>query len=143
MKINKRKQLQYNNSSTFTRISSFNENIIGNDHFPCCWRNVLINKQKKISSPLRKSRGNDHVFEDEILYRAISIQSLGSFPCVRNTEKREGVSKAPFVLCTSRMIDERYAEVDSLSKGERLKVNRGRGVLFPPFFFRITANILA
>lgn len=75
------------------------------------------------------------MFEDEILYRAISIQSLGSFPCVRNTEKREGVSKAPFVLCTSRMIDERYAEVDSLSKGERLKVNRGRGVLFSPFFF--------
>lgn len=56
MKINKRKQLQYNNSSTFTRISSFNENIIGNDHFPCYWRNVLINKQKKKSLHLFENR---------------------------------------------------------------------------------------
>lgn len=41
------------------------------------------------------------------------------------------------MLCTSRMIDERYAEVDSLSKGERSKVNRGRAffIALPRIFW--------
>ena len=75
----------------------------------------------------------------------------GQFPSNRSAHfrvyetrenEREPARRRSLVLCTSRMIDERYAEVDSLSKGERLKVNRGRGVLFfHPFFPRVYINI--
>lgn len=54
------------------------------------------------------------------------------FPRARNRQKggKAQSHEAAIVLRTSRMIDERYAEVDSLSKGERLKVNRGRWGFF-------------
>lgn len=52
-------------------------------------------------------------------------------PIARLISARSRKNERGLVVCTSRMIDEPYAEVDSLSKGERLKVNRGRGV---PFF---------
>ena len=53
-------------------------------------------KKKKINKSLFTSLFENHALsKDEILCRAISIQSVGSFPCVRNTGKREGASEAP------------------------------------------------